>query len=492
MDMQRVELDEDEDRADLAAPTGPDDELAATARRPRRSRRGAVLLGAGALLVVGSLVGAQAVLDARERRAVAALQDVDGVVPPVGDRMTAAFSIANPLAFEAVDDLLMTVAAEPDGRQRVAVHSAQDGRELWSAPIGTARTSDDAVLARPPCATGTSSAWGDVVLCLDTDGSVRWGDTGELERDEATYARLLVLGLADGTEHVRRDLAPDVRDVVLLDDLLVTAREGAGQVLLVASDVDGTVRWRKRLADGGAGAAGAGPISLSIAGGGVWVDGSSGSPLGLVTREGEVLARAVGNRWSSDEQSLLLTTSRGSATQTRVVRDAAVVATVEGDPVSATVDDGSLGDVLLTHDEGLTLWDVATGERRWVVPEGDDDGSDSYRRTASGSMVLRGVVYVWDDAVIRAFAGSDGRLLWTDAPPGSSVAEVLTDGRRLLVSPQFEEGSDTVMSLRALTLDGEPAGRVELPSGLRWTTSFEGMFWGVREGNGEYDVVALR
>ena len=44
--MQRVELDEDEDRSDLAAPAGPDDELAATVRRPRRSRRGAVLLGA--------------------------------------------------------------------------------------------------------------------------------------------------------------------------------------------------------------------------------------------------------------------------------------------------------------------------------------------------------------------------------------------------------------------------------------------------------------
>ncbi|WP_236123655.1 outer membrane protein assembly factor BamB family protein [Cellulomonas palmilytica] len=489
--MQRVELDEGEDRVPDRRPAMPADEPDALPLRRRRSRRGAALVGAGAALVVGGLAVGQAVLDARERRTVAALQDVDGVLPPVGDRLTVAYSIDSPSAFDVVGDRLMTAADDPDGTRRVTVRSAEDGRELWSAPVGTAPdSSEHAVVAQAPCRAATTDAWGDVVLCLDTDATTWWGDTGELERDEATYVRLVVLGLADGTEVVRRELDADVRDALLIDDVLVTVRASGRQAVLTGSDLDGTVRWERRLDDDETGG-GSGPITLTETGGAVWVDGSAGLPLGLVTSDGEVLPHEVDGSWASDDDTLLLVEATGAGSRTTLIRDAEAAATVEGNPVQTVVDDESLGDVVLTDQDGLTLWDVRTGDARWTVPE-EADLSGGYTRSLYGSIVLRGVVYVWDESAVRAFAGSDGRLLWTDEPEGFGVSEVLTDGTRLYVSPSFEEGSDGVSSLRALTLEGDPAGRVALPDDLRWTMSFDGWFWGVRERGEDYGVVALR
>jgi hypothetical protein len=145
---------------------------------------------------------------------------------------------------------------------------------------------------------------------------------------------------------------------------------------------------------------------------------------------------------------------------TTLVRPGHPDATVPGYLLSRSVDDGSLGDVEITHGSTVRGWDADSGELLW-----ESDGP-----IGGPAVVLNGLVYCVSGAsagAVLAFDGRTGALVWR-ASTGSydQVQTLLTNGRSLLVANSPAPG-EPAGTLDAFALDtGAQLWRAVLPDRL--------------------------
>lgn len=490
-DLQRVELDDDTDDASRFEPSERAD--ARGEDGPRRSRRGLVVLGVGAALVVAGLVAAQAVLDARERDAVAALQEVRGVLSPIGDSLEVAYSVPGLqwLDLPKDDGVMLLVTADGGAGSHLRAVDAETGVARWDVPVGAQVGTTQGV----QCGAGRLDGVGAAVACLDTDGGLRWGDDGRSERRPATYARVLVHAQDDGRQVATWDLDLTDEGFAVLDgQVAAVARDGADLVLTAHDLATGEQRWQRVLVGAGSeraeGEGDYSTVSVLVGGGAFVVSGPSGYDR-VVAADGTLLplTRSVG--WvGPDTDTLLVNIPADDAggARTALVRDGVLSPAVRGEAVSTGVDDGSFGDVVFTSADGLTAWDATTGARRWATD--GDDGVATYH----GVLVARGTVYGWGPSGLTAF-DRDGHVRWRHALPDEATpSNVSTDGERLYVVVDTSDGQEpSVPEVQALTFDGEPAGRVAVPRDIRWLSPINDRFWGsVVTDDGESSIAVLR
>jgi len=498
--MQRVEL-EDPSGPPPDAPTDVPDGGDPPARGRRRTR---ARVAAGAALVVAGLVAAQAVLDARERAAVEALQQVAGVVAPVGDELDEAWSATLGAGMLVVDGRLVVLGVT-DGSPRLTARSPDDGTVVWSAPLDVPREAAEGGLPGAACQPARTSAWGPLVVCLETDALQTWTDEGDTTVTPATRARVVVRAAADGTELLRRDVDLAVQGALVLDDVLVTVQGGEGTAVVrghrladVEAETDAAAwrtAWERTLRADDEPEGASGPFGLSSVGGVVLVTTSLGPQVGALTADGDLLPGTYDGGYAGEGEVLGLMTTTGTTLRSTIVRDGEAVVTVDGMPMLGSVDDGSLGDVVLTDHRTLTLWSVATGEAVWSAPDSVLGESPPGYGAPSvlGAMVVRGTVYAWGGDDVLALDGRDGTLRWSRESAGSDVFAVATDGRRLLVVSAVDDSAGGWMRVDALGFDGEDQGRVGLPRGIDWVLAYEGRLWGVRAPDpGTRELVALR
>ncbi len=488
-DLQRVELTEDALEPELdGRPTQ------SSAGAPRRSRRGLVWLGAGAALIGAGLVAGQAVLDARERAAVAALQEVPGVVAPLGDALSVAYELPSLSWLDLADDGRRAFLVTPgdDSTPHLQAWDLDAGTVLWDARVGSSTSPEAGENMR--CSTGTADE-GAVVVCLDSDGGTVWDDDGRYSWHEATYARLVVHAQDDGRQVAAWDVDERAEEIAVLDGVVATAGRDRTGVVLTARDLaTGEQRWQRSLPETGEVDEGSYfPASVSSAGG-VFVASTADGYVQLVRADGSVLPLESSRGWNAPDRDVVVVDLPNDAdgSRTALVRDGAIGPELRGDMAPGLVDDGSLGDVVFTTADGLTAWDAASGTRRWSVDP------DEPVATYDMVQVVRGTVYALGASGLAAFDGSTGEKRWVHERPDdeSYSGGVLTDGVRLYLTELREPVDGQAPEppvVHALTFDGTPAGEVTVPDGVDWMTTFGDRIWGSRTAEtGVNDLVVLR
>lgn len=501
--MQRIEL---EDEPDVVAPRrrraggggpgaggGEDGRGAEPGDRGerRRMRPGLVAVVAGALVLVLGLVVAQGVLDARERARAARWAELAGTLAPLGDTVTPGWSIAADRwvsAFSRDDELGADVAiglrAAEDGSLDAVATRLPDGTELWATRIGGPQESRGGDPWRG--GTGTRCERDEVAttdpVCLVTDRYSAWSDDGEEVVHAGERAELVVLDGADGTP-VRRWDVPLSDGFALLGTVAAVwtlAEDGAVDVH--AYDVaTGRESWSQTLAapDGFTPFEGASsPVWGAPVGSGLrfWWDGTAttvvvldadGERVTVPDGMGDVVGWPGTDTWYFADLS---------GARTVVTRAGRADVEVDGQLIGAQVDDGSLGELLLTDGDGLASWDPVTGRQRW-----------STAMHPSGSpVVLGGVVYVVTGSDLVALDGATGEERWRrTVVEEQEYSTIATDGRRLYVTSIAGlgdgYGAEQTSRLHAISLDGEEVHEIALPDGTSRLIQFGRYFWALPE-----------
>ena len=487
-ELQRVELAED-------GPGLTERDEAATAHSAPHGRRGLVRLGVGAVVVVAGLVVGQAVIDARERAAVAALREVPGVLAPVGDALSVAYELPQEVQWlEPAQDghRLLLVANGDDEAPHLQAMDSDTGEVLWDVRVAEPTNQDGATGVS--CGLGRIADERAVVACLDTDAITVWGDEGEEVRREATYARVVVHAQDDGALVGAFDVDTRVEEIAMLDGIVAAVSRERGGMLTAYDAVTGQVRWRVPAPDTATEAeAGYFRAWMSAVGGVLAVSSTTDETL-FVTADGSALPVERARGWVSPKRGVLAISLPNDAdgSRTLIVRDGVVGPEIRGEALIAGVDDGSLGDVVLTTAGGLSAWDAESGERRWSLD------ADEPVATYYSALVLRGSVYATGPSTSAAFDGRTGRVLWTRESAGeeSYGGDMVTDGERLYVVGMIDVLGDehsSVPVVDALSFGGEALGRVGLPQGIEWLSPAGGRLLGshVTE-TGRGSVVVLR
>lgn len=491
-DLQRVDLDED-------PAASPEPDAAAPTPGPRRSRRGVLWLAVGAAVIGAGLVVGQAVLDARERAAVAALQEVPGITPPLGTALSVAYELPalRWMELSAEFDRGFYVADGGDSGVRLHALDLETDTELWDVPLADATETRTADTVR--CDQGRVAEHGDVIACFDSDGEMAWDENGEYTWRAPTYARLTVLTQDDGEKVASWDLEGVAEQMAVIEDVVVTtSRDGKDAVLTARDLMTGEQRWQHVIPGSVLTAAEGGYGSVGVyAAGGVLYTSTDGGGAQLLTADGTPIAVEEGSASSAFDLDTLVVDLPNDANGSRnlIVRDGVVSPELRGEIVPTIVDDESLGDIALTSADGLTVWDVTTGERRWSLDE-DKPGA-----TYDMAYVVRGAVYLLGSSGLTAFDGRTGERRWAHETPQADEASglsggALTDGERLYVvqmtPPEGPEGT-TTSRIEALTFDGKPAGEVALPDGVEGVSAYAGRLWGFRSlGADQAQMLLLR
>ncbi len=472
-ELQRVELAED-------GPGLTERDEAATAHSAPHGRRGLVRLGVGAVVVVAGLVVGQAVIDARERAAVAALREVPGVLAPVGDALSVAYELPQEVQWlEPAQDghRLLLVANGDDEAPHLQAMDSDTGEVLWDVRVAEPTNQDGATGVS--CGLGRIADERAVVACLDTDAITVWGDEGEEVRREATYARVVVHAQDDGALVGAFDVDTRVEEIAMLDGIVAAVSRERGEMLTAYDAVTGQVRWLVPAPDTATEAeAGYFRAWMSAVGGVLAVSSTTDETL-FVTADGSALPVERARGWVSPKRGVLAISLPNDAdgSRTLIVRDGVVGPEIRGEALIAGVDDGSLGDVVLTTAGGLSAWDAESGERRWSLD------TDEPVATYYSALVLRGSVYATGPSTSAAFDGRTGRVLWTRESAGeeSYGGDMVTDGERLYVVGMIDVLGDehsSVPVVDALSFGGEALGRVGLPQGIEWLSPAGGRLLG--------------
>lgn len=465
--------------APVPPPGGGDRPDAAAAARGwvRRHLRLVVpaVLGAAVLLV-----GAQALLDARERARVEALADVRGVLRPVdpdlGVRWAAGAEDARVVESGVlVDGLVVGAAPLPSAQVQVRALDERTGALRWTreldlpTPLMTPDAADPATwtvctTAGTPARAGADGSTADVrpvVGCLAQQPGSDIGPPPDVS--------LWVLDARDGTLLSTQRLPGDAAFTVL-DGRFLTA-------IRVEEQVD-SARWRVMATD---------PATRDV----LWTwttprlaaprvtqptDVWSSSFASLDARGDRVLLAVGTSSWLLDGDGTFLrrdrlepgwwpelarggavvhsTWSEDGRPQARLLRSDGTSATVDATPMWLRVDDGSVpGSVLFaTRDVGpsgvvasVSARDASTGDLRWRVTGVE----------ATSALLLDDRLYVVGADGLAAIDARTGAVLWTTAL-GRTVDEVSTDGRWLLL-----RGPGPVVEAYA-TGDGGRAWRADL------------------------------
>lgn len=489
-----VELVEDDDDAPFApvlvraAAPGPDPAPppppGSRAAAPPRLRRWWWAVAAGA--VAAAAVGAQTVVDARERAEVARLATVPGVVAPLDTDVEALWSTTGDDLPYAVtwawsDAIVGLRTSAEQGREVVALDPAT-GDARWTVPLIGPPDIDapDVRAVGSLCAAADDPpaprhALPARVACLATDvWQVRRGD--DWARTTPTTSRVVVLATADGAvlADVPTDTVPGTfADAVgVLDGVAVVAgpapeggTEAWGLDLATGAELwrlavspgagDPYPWWRTEVVvmDGVAAVVGQRDVVL------VEADGTVRRTVPRGTAEPE-----TGSGYDV-QAGVLRLTDRASTTFVRPAGDLEL----DGTAVWTTVDDGSAPGLLLMTDGDLRAHDAATGDRRW-------DAADLQTSTA---LVLRGRVHADAEEGLVTLDAATGAVLWRrDRAAGDPVGGApLTDGRLLYVTRDAEDAGDG--ELVALDpADGHEVWTAPLPEGVVAVQSVGGVVVG--------------
>lgn len=484
--MHDVELVDDDGLTPAPAPTPGDD----TDRR--RGSRTALLVGAGLVvaLVAAGVVG-QALVDRRDQAVVDTV-----AAHPLGLRLldhppevlwevgsTARFQVGE---VRTADDLLVGVDHTDTGPVAVHALDAATGREVWRTELVDGTTRPEPELERPGDMLAPWTDSGrclappgrtDVVACSVHDGSMVWTTDGTRDVPPSTV-RTVVLDTTDGT--VLTDLADvtgdltDTLSFAFLGDLLVLALPGDDGAEVVAVRTDGEEVWRRTL-DGWDDT-----VFVDGTGAGVVLVRSTDEAL-LVDDEGRTVRtvpmRPAEGLWAAPTLPDVLLIDNGDdegrGTSVTVLRPDGDV-TVEGYPVSATVDDGSVPGLLLTSldgSAGIAAWD-ADGDRLWTAE----------KLSGWNALVVDGLVVTESEGTLVALDARTGEERWRV----SRVSALpMTDGRHVVVLTH--EGLET--SVVAYDLhSGDEVWRVPAPDGVDDLMPSLGLLLGIRSQGGDGSV----
>ncbi|WP_124341644.1 outer membrane protein assembly factor BamB family protein [Cellulomonas algicola] len=441
------------------------------------------LLVPAVLAVAALLVGAQLLLDARERARVAALADVRGVLRPVdpglGVRWASGAEDARVVESGVlVDGLVVGAAPLPAAQVQVRALDELTGALRWTreldlpTPVMTPDAASPATwtvcttAGAPSTSTNSPDDARPVVACLAQQPGSDIGPPPEVS--------LWFLDARDGTLLSTQRLPGDAAFTVLDGRLLTAVRE---------EDEDGggdrSTRWRVTATD---------PATQEA----LWTwttppidaprvtqqptDVWSSSFASLDARADHVLLAVGSSSWLLDTDGSMLrrdglepgwwpelarggavvhsTWSRDGRPQSRLLRPDGSRTTVDATPLWLTVDDGSVpGSVLFaTRDVGpsgvvasVSARDASTGDLRWRVTGVE----------ATSAVLLDDRLYVVGADGLAAIDATTGAVRWT-TPLGRTVDELSTDGRWLLL-----RGPGPVVEAYA-TADGGRAWRADL------------------------------
>lgn len=463
-------------------PAGPD---ADRGRRRLTRVQVRVLAAVGAVVLV--IVGAQLVLDARERARIADLAGLPAVVTDLSaPPRVVAGDVDEPLpgweyqVLRPEQDGLPSVVQRMGG-DAVTLDGVRDGDVVWSVPLRAVDPPADGWNPYPPQCTVTP---GDetTATCLVGDGGERWAD--QHEDVPQTSAVVLVVALADGRvvhEHV---LEPNLsRTLGVAGDRIVLAeREGGGDaspVLVTAHDpATWDVLWRTRVPAGARPAGHSAQVFASTVPDLVAVDAGQGATL-LSAVDGSVLRAADGvgvSGWVTDraqEDVVALALAAQPADGLRRVQETELwtadgMTVFPGDVLGVHLDDGSLGDVVLTTDgTDLRAWD-RDGTARWTA-EGV---------TGWSVMVVDGRVLVDDDTTLHAVDGRTGGALWEHSAR-TDMSIVATDGRVVVVQEGLGAQDEVPLTAVGLT-DGREVWRTTIDD-VSWVSVAGGRLVGQRD-----------
>lgn len=459
---------------------------------PARSRRGLWWIAAGAGALALSLVGTQLVVDAREDAAVARLAAVPGVFPPLGDELVVGRTISQPEATSLWSGIQIgggrtaALLVAQDGSQSVAAIDQRTGEDVWSTPLvgpnAERAASLDNAYGGGCQGDGAGKEPATIVVCLATDGFVRYGDDAE-ERVPATASRVVVLDAGDG--HVVTEWAvEDATQLALAGDLVVVGtRDPERGVVVVAHDLTGDEQWRYEE-----------PVGADAVQQQYWGLFSAGDVVALSDDDGLVLLSPTGRLVRGDLRAVSRNASfgtdpvtgtfsitsyagTGARTTTLLARDADPAGDVvlRGEPVQVTVDDGSLPGVVLTYLSHAYAWDRRTGEQLWEA-----EVQPSYH-----ALVVRGRVFLSTSTEIVALDGRSGEVVWRTPLPSYGEGQLATDGRDLLLlSHAYDdsgEGGVTVYDLAT----GHTLRTIPYPEGVADVQLLNGVLVGWSYLSGE-------
>jgi outer membrane protein assembly factor BamB len=514
--MQEVELVDV--ATDLPPALAADDLQAAAAQARRAARRRRLVRRWWPLPVVvaGTLVGTQVVLDARADDRVAARQQVPGVLRSVDPGLPALRHYDEAVASVVlsgvvVGDLRVGVASPPWDADRELVAVDRDGEPVWQTSLeDPSRAGPDAGMEYPVCVPDAEPVQVVRCLVLDRGTAPALDDSGVGTPTAPTGARLVALDAADGRVRETREVGA------------MSGWGGAGAVQVLASVTDDTLRvtaWDTAADRGGPDDPGARPLWRTD----VELDGRGGTrpvyyPPGVTVTPERVLVQGDMGSWSlaaADGRLQAATRDYLSVSRTghllaptgsgvRLVDDTGTaVAELDGMPLHLTVDDGTVPGVELLTTAGpggraISAVDVESGAEVWTAPHP--------LWTESSVVLLEGVLYGADQDAVWAVDAATGREVWRTLLDASADSALMTDGRHLLLvarpgdlaavglsagAPAGEPvqapdgGSRALAALDLAT--GAPAWATRLPEGVRGVWSWQDDLLGY----GDEDITVL-
>ncbi|WP_066585506.1 outer membrane protein assembly factor BamB family protein [Cellulomonas timonensis] len=446
----------------------------------RAARRGWPI--AAVLVVAMALGGAQLVLDAREQGRLNRLHAVPGVLAAVDPstlrELWSSETRSSFIGGVVVGDDLVESAASPDGTQVVQRLEGGTGAVLWSVPV----TSPDPELAKAITSIGYWFAPG----CQPVpDHTFVWCTVGDeyLEFDpdptswpEAGRTRVVVVDAATGARVGEYEPASTDSFAALGETLLICSTAADGAVSVQAWDLRSEQPvWQSPLPASSAAATDDEPEPLTQPGPAAWV-GTQGDKIVVQGRRDVWILSEDGQV----QQAFPLAHDRTSLTMLRdrlwskldyssdlpvmslLLADGSWTEPVAEEPVSLTVDDGSVRDLCFTSARGrLRAIDCETAAETWERPSA---GSTS-------GLLLDGTLYTATSTQISAIDAVTGDLRWQavrDATVSTTPDRVLSDGQSLLLleqapAPEGEDRSQGQIEIVALSMaDGSLSWRSPL------------------------------
>ncbi|MBO3103911.1 outer membrane protein assembly factor BamB family protein [Cellulomonas fengjieae] len=464
---------------------------ATASRAPRRWHRSGLVIGVALLAVM--LAGAQLVMDARERAAVAALASVPGVLDPVDADLDVVRRMA-PAEMGELYGAGGSIGLGPDGSQRFS-WTGPDGGEwttelLGPSPALSGPNASPLSGCTPDRLPGRTASVARRVVCLVTDGATIRDEAGRTTTVPATARRVVVLSVVDGSIQAQWPVESGHRMALLPGEVVVVGEMTADASTTTAYDLlTGEKRWTYRHPLPPASAAEDNPFGTGLfrAGDLVAIVTPPSSLLllsaqGKAVREVDLDLEGSGS-WMTDPTTgglILQKRSTARVSQSILIApdgDPAKDITLDGAVVWPLVDDGSVPGLRLSSDAALHGWDSTGGSELW-----SHDAPDADR-----ALILRGRVYVTSGNAVQAIDGATGAALWsTEAEDWLNPSMLMTDGHHILVA--FEALSSTAESVLVAyePLGGREAFRVHYPEGVTALIPVERHLVGLDEAAVEY------